>query len=187
MYVRIQTGPTPCGELAAAFAPGTRHSQVIGGSGPAFAERYALRGPAGDCVVTVRPGGPDPVDADRAGADLLYEVVADGAPERVTGGAGVAAVLWFDGPIHPVRLALLRRAFTERILRAVPTAPGLVRCLVGWHAGTRSLVEVMLATSVEAIDAAGATVNAPFDGAPFEAEPCGPDRLEPFVVVAQSR
>jgi hypothetical protein len=168
MYARIVTGPDSGSTTAA--EPGCCPPTA----------RYVLRGPAGDCTVTlwrtlcdtactaVVPG---------VGRNLLYEVVAHG--ERTGEVARTAAVMWFDGPLDDDRLARLGSGCGERIPSALESTPGFVRCIVGWHAATRAAVEVLLATSTDAIDAAGLAVNAPWTGSA-----CGPDTLESYAVVA---
>src|SRR4051812_16246703 len=173
MFAGVQTcsSAAACATLAAAAA---------GCSG--LAALYTLDGAAGGCLVTLWRPRDAAETASGVHAGALYEVIADGADP--SGRAPSAAVvLWFSGPLPAGRLAVLRQVYGDRIPPAVAGVPGMVRGIVGWQAGSGATVEVLLATSREALDAAGAAVNAPLPG--DSTPPHSPDTLEPYTVVAR--
>jgi hypothetical protein len=91
---------------------------------------------------------------------MAYEVEVDTPGAAAGQAAGAAAVLWFDGPISPARLAAGRFGYRERILPALAGVPGLVRTLALWRARDAASCVVNLAVDLVALEAAGAAVSA---------------------------
>ncbi|MBC6451443.1 hypothetical protein [Actinokineospora xionganensis] len=112
-----------------------------------------------------------------------YEVESDhpgaGSP------AGVAAFLYFDGPISDEVHQAAERAHRERIAPAMRTQPGVSRALVLWQPQRRTALVVSTADSVESIEA-GQRAVATMELLPGEDAALlpGPDRVELFWAVA---
>lgn len=123
---------------------------------------------------------------DEAAADPTaewYEVEADSPGAEAAG--GVAAFLYFDGPISDEVHKAAERAHRERIAPAMRTRSGTGRALVLWQPQRRAALVVSTADSVESIEAGQRTIAA-MELLPGE-DPAllpGPNRVELFRAVA---
>ncbi|GAA2619551.1 hypothetical protein GCM10010307_02240 [Streptomyces vastus] len=92
--------------------------------------------------------------------DEIYQVEEDIPGPAASDVPRGAALLDFDGPQGPARIAAARRAFHDRIGPALGQTPGLVRVLVLWQPETCAHVVLNIAVSLPALAALGKAVNA---------------------------
>lgn len=126
--------------------------------------------------------GPRPVTLH---SDAIYEVEEDWPGVAAGERPEVAAVVYFDGPLSPARVAAARRGGKERILPALRDLPGRVRTLVLWDPDEAKMAVVTLAASMPELEAIGQAIQST-ELLPGE-EPAlltGPDRAEICRVVA---
>ncbi len=123
---------------------------------------------------------------DEAAADPTaewYEVESDDPGAGAPG--GVAAFLYFDGPVSDAVHQAGGRAHRDRIAPAMRTQPGVGRALVLWQPQRRSALVVSTAESIESMEA-GQRAIAAMELLPGE-DPAllpGPNRVELFRAVA---
>jgi hypothetical protein len=89
----------------------------------------------------------------------IYEVRNDlrgGSPAATP---AAAALLDFDGPVSPARLAAAEFGFTERLRPVLERLPGCVRILSLWHPDRAAHAVLNVADSLEALSHAERTVN----------------------------
>jgi len=128
--------------------------------------------------------------AEQAAADPAaewYEVQDDrtgGSPgER----PGVAALVYFDGPMSEARQAASLRAGFERIGPLMDSQPGSVRSLVLWQPERCCKLIVMQCVSVEALEEAQrAAMSSKLLPGEDRALLPGPDRVDVYRVLAEA-
>ncbi len=93
------------------------------------------------------------------GTDDDHEVVDDWSGAAAGAEPGAATIVYFDGPLSDVAYAAAERGSRERIQPALAAVPGLVRMFALWQPKERSVAVVMLAETMDALEAAGRVVQ----------------------------
>ncbi|MFE9642716.1 hypothetical protein ACFYO0_00860 [Streptomyces sp. NPDC006365] len=91
--------------------------------------------------------------------DEVYQVEEDIPGPAAADEPGAAALLDFDGPQGPARIAAARRAFHNRLGPVLRQTPGLVRVLVLWQPETCAHVVLTIAVSLPALADIGKAVD----------------------------